>query len=549
MKQIRIISRYLQLGVMVFLLAACNDEYMPDETILETNSDGMIPIVLYTNTGEFERPVIRTVATDENSIQGAMPWVLVFRGGNNNALFFEASRAIMSNGKLVVPLTKTTNVSRLLIIANPPSKFFDGNTDDLDFDKAELNTQLTGKTYSQALSILNTKKLNSTQRTVPYSGEHLPMSAAINLAAINQQTTIGTPSSKISLIRIVAKVTVSNVAPGFVMDGFTVIGAKQYGRFLQGAPAVAIGNKVNYFAQLPSDPVSGISDGKTPVYIYESAAGETSIIVKGKYDGVTGYYRMVFNNGNNTETTIIRNKWYQFKIKDVKIPGYKTPQDAMIAPPSNIMTELLVADENSMEITDNGQYYMGLSNSELFVYSDTEQNNLTATTITTNAPVGVSIKVGVVAVNPAGSMTISSGSIMPDASVKTMDVKINLSKTFVSGALQITDGNLQRIVKVERKPIISSIESYLIFNPGYVFAQIDSQGDGGVEWLSLSMDGINYTDEDKLIRPDGPGAIYLKLTGNLLANITRNGGIVYLARKDSAGHLKLYINQMAGLPK
>lgn len=547
MKQIRIISRYLQLGIMMFFLAACNDEYMPGDNIPEETPGGLTQVALFTNAGEFEKPVTRAAATDENSLQGGVPWVLVFRGDNSNALFFEASRATMSGGKLSVALTKTTGKSRLLIIANPPDKFFDGTTDNLNLDKVTLTAKLSGKTYSQALTILNTTKLNSPQATVPYRGGYLPMSGLVTLNTINDQTTIGTPAGKVQLARMVAKVTVENTAAGFVMEGFTVIGAKQYGRFSQSSPAIALGNKVNYFAQLPADQVSGISNGKDAVYIYESAAGETSAIVKGKYNGVTGYYRLAFKGTNNTEMGITRNKWYQFKIKDVKISGYKTLQEAIIAPPSNITAELLVIDQNSMEITDNGQYYLGLSNSEFYVYSNSAHNNLTAATITTNAPAGVKASVEVLSVNPASSMTVSSASIMPDGTVRGTDLKINLTAQFTIGTLKITVGNLIRTVKVERKPVMTWKETNLTFNPGYVSAKIESQGNGGTGWLTLSTDGVKYA-EPEVVRPDYPGIIYLKV-GNNGTSIARSGGNVYLARKDSQGHVKLLITQMGVSPR
>lgn len=548
MKQIRIIDRYLQLGVIMFFFAACNDEYIPGDTLPEETPGGIAQVALYTNTGEFEKPVTRAATTDENSIQGSVPWVLVFRGDNSNALFFEASRATISNGKLYVELTKTTNISRLLIIANPPDKFFDGTTDNKNFDKASINAALSGKTYSQTLIILNTEKLNSPQTTVPYVGGYLPMSGLIGLNSISNQTTIGTPSNKVQLTRMVAKVTVENTAAGFVMEGFTVIGAKQYGRFIQSAPAIPIGNKVNYFAQLPADPVNGISDGKAPVYIYESSVGETSVIVKGKYNNEIGYYRLVFKEtGNNNEINIMRNRWYQFKIKEVKMPGYKTPQDAIIAPPSNIMAELLVIDQNSMEIADNGQYYLGVSNSEFYIYSNSAQINLEAVAITTNAPAGVKTSIEIISANPTNTMVVSSGNIAPDGTVKGTNVKITITGPFTTGTLKITVGNLVRTVKVERKPIMPWGENNLTFTPSYVSARIESKGNGGNGWLTLSTDGVEYTDSE-VVRPDRSGTIYLKVSSNE-TGIARKEGVVYLARKDSEGHLRLHIDQAVLIPK
>lgn len=546
MKQIRIISCYLQLGIMLFFLAACNDEYMPGENIPGENPDGVAQVALFTNADDFERPVTRAAAADENSIQGSMPWVLVFRGDNNNAVFFELSRAIGSGDKLTVPLTKTTNKSRLLIIANPPDKFFDGTADNLSMDETVLMSKLSGKTYAQALAILNTQKLSSPQRSVPYAGGYIPMSASVNLNSINGQTTIGTPASKVQLIRIVAKVSIENTAPGFVLDGFTVTGAKQYGTFLQATSSVSPGNKVHYLAASPADPVSGISSGKDPVYIYESASGETSVIVKGKYNGVIGYYRLAFKDGNNTELSIARNKWYQFKIKDVKIPGYKTLQEAVTASPSNMMVELLVTDQSSMEITDNGKYYIGLTNSEFVVFSNGEQKNLTAVTVTNNAPSGTFTKVEVLSANPANSMAISSGNIVPNGTVRSTDVQVHLNKPFTSGFLRITVGNLIRTVRVARQATMPWQGTRAIFNSEYVAGKIESQGNGGLTWISLSTDGVKYSSTE--VTRDNPGTIYLKVDPNRSIN-ARDGGVVYLARKNERGHHKIYISQLPNIER
>lgn len=543
MKHIRTICRYLQLGIILFILAACNDEYIPGDTMSEETSEDVILVELFTSAQEFQKPVTRAAMANENSIQGSMPWVLVFRGDNDNAMFFEVSRAIDSNGSLAVPLTKTTSKSRIFIIANPPDQFFDGTVDNLSMDKTLLTSKLSGKTYTQALAILNTQKLSSPQVSVPYAGGYLPMSASVNLNSINEQTTIGSVANKVLLTRIVAKVTVENLSQNFKLEGFTVTGAKQYGGFLQSSLLISTGNKVDYSALSPADPVSGISSGNDPIYIYESAAGETSVIVKGRYNNVIGYYRLVFKDSNNTLMSIGRNKWHQFKIKNVNISGYKTFEEAIVASPSNIMAELQVIDQSSMEINDNGQYYIGLTNSEFIVYSNVAQNNLTAVTVTHDAPLGIFTKTEVLSASPVSSMSISVGNIIANGSVGGTDIKINLKQEFNNGSIKLTIGNLDRVVQVKRIPMVMWQESNIVFNPGYVSAKIDSQGNGGSSWLTLSTNGVNYTDNE-VTRLDNPGTVHLKV-GNNSGNLLRSGGVVYLARKDSQGHSKLYITQSA----
>ncbi|WP_294080453.1 hypothetical protein [Proteiniphilum sp. UBA5384] len=538
MKKKITIKWFLLPSITLLSLAACSEQYLSGDAIPEIPADGVIEVGLFLNAGEFEKPVTRTRTSDENDPMGTMPWVLVFRGDTDNAVFFEASRALISHGKPAVPLTKTTNRSRLLIIANPPDTFFDGVTDGLHFNKTGIENVLSGKTYAQALAVLNTTKLGSPQLLNPYEGSYIPMSASVGLNGIDGQTTIGSPGGKVSLIRVAAKVTVESTTANFNMEGFTVTGAKQYGRFIQPAPSLPPGNTVDYAVPYSTE----------PLYVYESAAGETSVIVKGRYHSETCYYRLAFQDDNGSAISIARNKWYQFKIKEVTIPGYGTAGEALTAPPSNIVAELTVIDQNAMEITDNGQFYLGLSNSGMIVYSNTAQSNLTAVTIITNAPAGTPALTEILSVSPAHSMSISSGSIAPTGADYNTEVKIAISNVFSAGILKITVGNLIRTIKVERKPVIPWPGSTIAFGPGYVSARIAEQGTGSSGWLTLSVDGSEYVNTE-VVRADGPGTVYLKIGRNEPGNLSRGGGVAYVGRKDSEGHLKLHIDQLAGIPR
>lgn len=528
----------LLLGVALLFWAACSERYLSCDAVPEIPAGGVVEVGLFLNAGKFEKPVTRTQASDEDDPVGTMPWVLVFRGDTDEAVFFEASRALISHGKPAVPLTKAAGRSRLLIIANPPDTFFDGTTDGMYFDKTGITNVLSSKTYAQALTILNTPKLGSAQPVNPYGGGYIPMSASVDLNGIDEQTTIGSPGGKVLLIRIVAKVTVESTAADFILEGFTVTGAKRYGRLIQSAPLVPSGNTVDYALPYSTD----------PLYIYESAAGETSVILKGRYGSETCYYRLAFQDGNGSLLGIARNKWYQFKIKEVTAPGYGTVGEALAAPPSNIVAELTVIDQNAMEITDNGQYYVGLSNSGVIVYSNTAQSNLTAVTVITNAPAGTPTGTEILSVSPANSMSVSSESITPTGADYSAEVKITTSNLFSTGTLKITVGNLIRTIKVERRPVISWAGSILAFDPGYVSARIADAGTGSSGWLQVSVDDSKYVDTE-VVRTDSPGTIYLKIDRNEPGSLSRGGGVVYMARKDAEGHLKLYIDQLAGIPR
>ncbi|WP_139822869.1 hypothetical protein [Massilibacteroides vaginae] len=535
------LKKYYLLGFILLLLTACSEEYdLTDMKPVDT-AESTVLVELFTHTGDYQTPTNQQTRTFRGGLSEAMPWVIVFLGDTDQAMFSQVARATKSGNKMVVSLTETTVKTRVMIIANPPAVFFDGTIDNTPLSKDALTSKLTGKTYNEALSILNTPKLQSPQKSIPYAAEDIPATLSITLNKIDNNTAIGTAANKLSLIRVVAKVTVENNSPDFVLEGFSVIGASQYGRLIPSNTFTTQVDKVNYLAAPPHDSICGISSGE-PIYIYESLAGESSVIVKGSYKGQSGYYSLLFQDANKNSFNLIRNKWYQFKLKEINTAGYKTIGEALNAPPSNIFSTITVIDQNAMEITDNGQYFIGLSNSEFIVYSNTKQDNLTAVTVSYNAPTGVLAQTKVVAASPAGSITIAKGLDQPNGTNNTSEVKLNLAANFSKGQISIAVGNLERIVQVKRMSPINWIGEIVTFKDNYVSAKIESQGITDSTWLHLSTDLLHFVDTE-VVRLDTPGTIYLKTSMNPLLTRIRKGGIIYLSHKEKNGRIKLYLEQ------
>lgn len=400
--------------------------------------DGKVRLTLHTNTGEYQVPVTRAgYSNDDNDKVGytsfseaRLPIVLVFElpesiayAGTDaqkaeilrtNAVFSEAVQTTDGGSVPTVELAITERPVRLLIVANPPEKYFDGTTAALDFTPEVLNasTTLSGKTFAEAVdAVLNTDKLASPRQTVPYVGEHTPMTGIKDLAAISAGlTSIGDSGNKIFLKRVSAKITVASSADEFVLQGATVLNTKQYGMLYRDYDpgtekytAVPSGNQTNYLSGSGDTRVTGIAaavGGNTegsPLYVYESAAGEIVVLVQGKYDGssTSTWYRLALKSqADGSALAIDRNKHYQVQIAAVGKSGYESIDEALTATAfDNIVAEVKVTELSGHLTEYNGSYYLSVSHNGAVYFTDELNKDLPLLTVSTNAPAGMKIKV------------------------------------------------------------------------------------------------------------------------------------------------------------
>lgn len=81
---------------------------------------------------------------------------------------------------------------------------------------------------------------------------------------------------------------------------------------------------------------------------------------------------MAIVDDNLTLMSLERNKLYTFTINKVHGPGFDTVADAKVSKPSNTALDysVLVDDSNTYEIIANNDYYLGVSNSVFFAYTN-----------------------------------------------------------------------------------------------------------------------------------------------------------------------------------
>lgn len=256
-------------------------------------TDEKIRFELFTKTGAYGLPVARASAS-ETAVDQRI-WVLVFRGTDENAEFVEAVQADEFNGKTYIYLTESPDACRLLILANPASHFYVGNTS-YAFSAENFSACLEGKILTYACENLHTAALTDPQNMVPYVGQKLPMSDLIDLPRIGTGVTM----PQIQLKRAVGRIVVRNTDPGFVLEGITAVTNVAKSSKLHNLTGtleqnIGTGNLVEYRGDNSyiSDIVKADeivpqeqTTGDNPLYVYEThtSSNDTYLIIRGRYN-------------------------------------------------------------------------------------------------------------------------------------------------------------------------------------------------------------------------------------------------------------------------
>lgn len=152
------------------------------------------------------------------------------------------------------------------------------------------------------------------------------------------------------LLRTVASVVVSadagtpeNGLSDFVIEGASLCDPGATG-YLTPTDNVTTAPTANPTVPRPTnvygtDPYKWPVYGSAPVlYAYErtcNASANMSVIIKAKYKGVSGYYKILMTNAAGTPYNIVRNHRYLLKITRVTDRGYASLQTAIDSKPTN----------------------------------------------------------------------------------------------------------------------------------------------------------------------------------------------------------------------
>lgn len=120
------------------------------------------------------------------------------------------------------------------------------------------------------------------------------------------------------------------------------------------------------------------------VAVTETSAGKANVIIKAKYNGVEGYYKVGLYKDATTKTDqfdLLRNHNYTITVTKVNDYGFRTKEEAIKAQPENRIEAQIVDDNPTItKMIACKDYELGVSDK---VYVGAEATNATVTVVTT----------------------------------------------------------------------------------------------------------------------------------------------------------------------
>lgn len=488
----RLRQRHIIQGWLLTLFLLFTSCYEVELLSDATKGDDKVQIELFSRATAYNRPVTRATANEDAIAE--KPWVLVFKGTNDNATFVEAAQAMVMNGKRYVLLTKQSEACRLLLLAN-----------------YEYNATLTSETtLAQACSLLMTDALDDNQTTIPYVDASIPMSYLLNLSGgINAATKIGSTENPLKLIRSVAKVVVKNTAANFTFLGVTEVdNVPKQGQLYNLTPDTPMtgATLINYQTGSTSN-IADASDNTieaNPIYLYESHIDNNSfVVIKGTYMGVDYYYKMAFvdNTAQHNKMNLLRNTIYTYTITQVTGEGHLTAEAARNAPAFNndkVHAELTVTDASAYETTAFDTYYLSVSNSHYISYNKTDElvafsllaENKGTETLNGQIVIPEELTEELTLVSPSSTFSVAA-----DGSY-SQDVVLTMASNFVQGVITLKFGNLKKLITVKKMGTIAAGNTLDVKGTlGYYC--LSGVVDGTTSWITLRPSTYKSADGDR----------------------------------------------------
>lgn len=444
------------------LLSSC---YYEEEITPGGEDVEKVQVTLFTRMSNYATPVSR--ATEEIDKTDHLPMVLVYAESGSEMIFVEAAQAqLLANGRIIVSLEKRSDPCQFLILANPDGDVFYRDVDTKGtyaFAAENFNTWLGGgtpKTLDYTCEHLFSVPLDPSTSS-PFSG-YLPMSEVFESSGgIYKGLQIADADNPLRLKRNVAKVTLNSSVANFTLKRIVnVANTPKQGQWYRPA-----GEQIMNYAV--SDRV-GYDVDDTVFYLYESAMeNDTYMIIEGTYEDEDYFYKMAFVDNNHLDIDLVRNYAYTFTITHVEGRGHDTVEEAVIASPYNnsIITNFVMTDLSDYETLAADDYYLSVSNSAFIAFYGGGNTTFTVLTLAAQGrateTVNGTIKVpgGVTLLNPAGGTFSTSDATL----LSGLDIQIQLASTFSSGEIKIAYGNLEKIIRIERKAAISTTGSMFSF--------------------------------------------------------------------------------------
>ena len=414
-----------------------------------------------------------------------------------------------------------------------------------------------------------------------------PMSGMVTVPQIEKDMIItGSGNTPVALTRSVAKFTVitdplqTPPVSDFDILGVSLGNAPMDGFILPQSPIQAA-TTIHHYADVSSTnegagyvTLVGAVDNRTSeeLFCYEdSKTHQLFVILYATYKGVNGYYRIDIVDGDPTDDPlnrqfmdIVRNTSYTITITKVNNRGYSTLIEAINNPASNLEYSVkayvpsIDVQDDAHDIISNGRYFLGVSNSFFYAYSD--ENTLfeeVATTLTHNAGstvttatitisgtgLGLIASTGVTLIGaaPASSATFLVGS------TDKIPIKIQMSSAFKYkdsggsdnvGEITITLGDLVKKIYIYRKPPLTYMQGLISeFAKNTVISGLPTTYGS---WLRFSAkpDGSDAVEELTITNLPSNG-VYVVYPDNIkLLGAAQRTSAAYFAQTNDLGRIK-----------
>ena len=538
------------LVVAVFTYAvffsSCSENDLLDDSALPPVPEGYVRMAVNLMVSENEQVQTRASDTEEKAFDDENVWVLVFDTSDEPKLMQNPVKATKNGSQLYAMLRATGEACRLYLVTGLNAAMNSYLNTSANFVEGETS-------YSTISNNLFTSAINAAGIPVG-GGNYIPMCSPMIECPGG---TVGMSEISKSILRIAAKIEIDakDVANDFTITGATLWNGAKRGHVLPQSPMLAYnGDDVLKYSEKTVVSENCI---RSQIYLYENngtfatnSANPTIVIVKGTYKGVTGYYRLdILNTATGQKPyaahSITRNFLYILKITKVETVGYATADEAAANTASNnISYDVEVSDGTSFDIASNGEYYLGLSNSECLVYTlATQPVTVNISTVSHNAPSTV-LQGNVAFKNVVGDApTISSNPFTVggpyDGTIKTTGLNLTFSSGFNSCDVVLTLGNLTKTIKLERTSASLSFGGAVSLGSGYVSAVIDSPQ----TWVKLSTTETGGADK---IFPTVDQNVYAVLEHNLVTDsgVSDRQTELFLSRLDENGRKKVILNQL-----
>lgn len=194
--------------------------------------------------------------------------------------------------------------------------------------------------------------------------------------------------NKISLTRQCAKVTVKTSVSGFEIIDLHVWHSASKGSIAPAGYVESTNDNLATSTELMDDSKCITGGSAAVVAVNETSAGKADIIIRAKYKGTEGFYKVALykkDEGKTAQYALVRNHNYIVKVISVNDAGYATEAEALKAQPENRL-KVTVVDDNPqiVDMIACKDYELGVCDTQTVAATNGKDPIIVPITLVTN---------------------------------------------------------------------------------------------------------------------------------------------------------------------